>query len=102
MKATIFAKKKKSKEGREFYSYFTKLTKQDGTEETISVKFQEDIKPKGENCPLNIIFDKADANISTKTLIKEDGQVFEDKNLWIKKFEEDPEKFRDKSLDDYI
>ena len=36
MKVTIFAQKKKTKEGREFYTYLASLNKKDGKE--ISVK----------------------------------------------------------------
>ena len=101
MKATIFATKKKTKQGKEFHTYFTKLKKKDGTVDTISVKFADEIKPKPESCPLNIIYNKEDANISTKPKEKDDGTIWEDRNLWIKAYTEDPEKFRDTSLDEY-
>ena len=102
MKATIFARKGKTKKGVEFYSYFTKLTKKDGTEETFTVKIREEDRPKPEDCPVNIIFNKEDANISRKTEENEEtGKVYERKELWIDKYELDPEKYRDKSLDDF-
>ena len=50
MKATIFARKGKTRKGVEFYSYFTKLTKKDGTEETFTVKIREEDRPKPEYC----------------------------------------------------
>lgn len=102
MKATIFGKKRQTKKGKDFTTYFTKLTKKDGTEETYTVKLKEEDRPSLDQCPLNIIFKKEDANITIKTEANEEtGKVYEKKELWINKYELDPEKWRDKSLDDF-
>lgn len=102
MQITVFAKKKSTKEGKIFYTYLTTLTKKDGTEEMIEVKFREDCgAPKAENCPMNVICDKADANISKKMITREDtGELYECKTLWISAWSEG-DAYIDTSLDEY-
>lgn len=102
MQITVFAKKKNTKEGKIFYTYLTTLTKKDGTEEMIEVKFREDAgNPKPENCPLNVICEREDANISKKAYKREDtGELAERKTLWISAWSEG-EPYIDTSLDDY-
>lgn len=104
MKTTIFASKKKTKTGKDFYTYFTRLTTVDGEEETVNVGFNEETarKPKPDDCPLIIEFNREDANISTKQITLEDGRIFERKTLWIKAYDLSSEKYVDKSLDNYI
>lgn len=101
MKITVFAKKRTTKQGVKFYSYLTKMVKKDGTELTASVSFPEELRPKPESCPLNIIVAKEDANLTTKNVQNEDGTIYEKRTLWVNKYELDPEKYRDKSLDDF-
>lgn len=106
MKALIFAKKKETKEGKKFYTYFATLTKKDGTEENVDCKFREECgSPKPESCPLYIEFDKEDANLATKKIktvdeVGNDKEV-EVKKLWISKYQISEEKYVDNSLDDY-
>ena len=69
MEKTIFAKKRSTKDGtRTFNTYFTKLTDTTtGEEFTVQVKFREECgQPKGDECPINIMFDKNDANFTEK------------------------------------
>lgn len=106
MKALIFAKKRKTSEGKEFYGYIATLTKKDGSEETIGCKFKEECgNPKPDSCPLYIEFDKDGGNISTKheTVVNEVGEEskVERKTLWISKYIISEEKYVDTSLDDY-
>ena len=106
MKALIFAKKRRTKEGKEFYGYIATLTNKDGEEQTIGCKFKEECgNPKPEACPLYIEFDKEDANISTKkeTQIDEVGEETQvaRKTLWISKYIISDEKYVDHSLDDF-
>ena len=106
MKVTIFAQKKKTKEGREFYTYLASLTKKDGTTEKVEAKFREECgAPDPKACPVIIEVDKADANISEKkeTYTDEVGEEREiiRRRLWISKYSESSEKFVDSSLDDY-
>lgn len=102
MELTIFTKKRQSRDGRNFDSYITRLTRKDGTEFTASVKFREECgSPKAENCPCNIIVDKADANLSSKVIDKNDGSgdKFTAYTLWVSKWK-NGSKYVDHSLDD--
>lgn len=106
MKVLVFAKKRKTKEGRPFTSYVTKMKKKDGSEVFATVKFREECgNPKPEDCPLYINVKKADANMSTKTVevVGEDGEMIETerKTLWVNAWERDPEIYVDTSLDDF-
>lgn len=100
MEITVFAKKKKTKTGKDFFTYLTTLTKKDGEEEMIEVKFREECGvPK--SCPVNLIIEKSDANISKKTVIREDnGEAFVRKTLWVSAWKEG-EPYVDTSLDEY-
>jgi hypothetical protein len=106
MKVTIFAQKKKTKEGREFYTYLASLTKKDGSKEKIEAKFREECgAPDPKKCPLIIEIDKADANISEKK-DKYTDEVGEEREvtrrrLWVSKYSESEEKYVDESLEDY-
>lgn len=102
MELTIFAKKRTTDEGKSFYSYITTLTKKDGTKQTVGVKFREECgQPKGDKCPCNVIVDKGDANLATKSFIREDtGEVAESLTLWVKNWKPGSE-YVDTSLDDY-
>ena len=102
MKVTIFAQKKKTKEGREFFTYLATLTKKDGSEDKVEAKFREECgAPDPKKCPLIIEVDKSDANISEKKE-KYTDEVGEEKEvtrrrLWISAYSESEEKFIDSS-----
>ena len=98
---TIFAKKRTTKEGREFTSYLTRLTRKDGSEQTMTAKFKEDDGPRIEDCPLNIEVDKSDMNISKKKYEQEDGTESVGYTLWIKAWSESEEQWLDASLDEF-
>lgn len=102
MELTIFAKKRTTEEGKSFYSYITTLTKKDGEKQTVGVRFREECgQPKGDTCPCNIIVEKGNANLSTKSFIREDtGEVAESLTLWVKAWEKGSE-YVDTSLDEY-
>ena len=102
MTINVFAKKRSTKDGsKSFYTYITKLTKKDGTLMTASVMFPEDDKPKADDFPLTISFEKADANLSHKPIENEEtGEVVgESHTLWLKKFTKSA--YHDTSLDDF-
>lgn len=106
MKITIFAQKKKTKEGREFFTYLATLTKKDGSEDKVEAKFREECgAPDPKKCPLIIEVDKSDANISEKKEKYTDEvgaeQEVTRRRLWISAYSESEEKFIDSSLDDY-
>ena len=107
MKATIFSKTRKTREGKQFTSYFGSIARKDGTADQVSVKFRQDVEiPKTFPCVLN--FNKSDANLSTGTYIKEietpDGdetvEYVETKTLWLTGYTS-VEAYVDHSLDDY-
>ena len=51
---------------------------------------------------MNIIIDKATANLSGKKMTNpETGEVFESRTLWVKNWEKDPNVWVDTSLDDF-
>lgn len=102
MKATIFAKKGFTKDAKVFYRFISKLAKKDGSELTATVKFREDCgAPKPEECPLNIEFDKADANLAKKNVTAEDGSEFEVYTLWLSGWRRSAEAYVDHSLDEF-
>lgn len=103
MNITVFAKKKTTKEGKPFFTYIARLEKKDGSGSiTAAVKFPEDIvKPKPDECPMNIIVEKTDMNLSSKNHTDEEsGEVFTSYTLWVKKYEKG-EPYVDHSLDDF-
>ena len=102
MEITIYAKKRKNSEGNSFFSYLTMLTRKDGTKQTVSVKFREKCgNPKPEQCPMNVKFDKGDANMSTSEFIREDtGEVGTSYTLWVSAWEPGAP-FVDHSFDDF-
>lgn len=102
MEITIYAKKKQSREGKTFFTYLSTLTRKDGTQQTVQVKFRDEAgNPRPENCPLNIRFDKASANLSSRDYERDDtGETVRSYTLWITQWEEGS-KFVDHSLDEF-
>lgn len=103
MEITVFAKKRKTREGKAFTSYLTKLVrKSTGEAITATVKFREECgTPKAESCPCNIIVDKSQANLSSKEFEREDtGETVTSYSLWVSEWSKGSE-YVDKSLDDF-
>lgn len=103
MELTIFAKKRETKEGKGFYSYITTLKKKSGETITASVKFREECgNPKADQCPMNIIVEKADANLATKVIgtNHDTGEALLGHSLWVSKWKPGS-KYVDHSLDDF-
>lgn len=102
MEITVYAKKRTTIEGKTFYSYLATLTRKDGVKLTVSVKFRDEAgNPKPEKCPMNIMFNKGDANMSTHEFTREDtGEVGLSHTLWVSRWEEGAP-FVDHSLDDF-
>lgn len=102
MELSVFAKKRNTQEGKIFYSYLTTMTKKDGTELTVSLKFRDECgSPKPDNCPLNIIVEKSDANLVSKDFTREEtGETGKLYTLWISKWVEGAP-YVDHSLDDF-
>lgn len=103
MEITVFAKKRKTEDGRQFYSYLAKLLKKDGSALTVSVKFRDETgNPKPEKCPMNILVSKGDMNLSEQRYEREDtGESAISYTLWVSKWTQGAE-YVDHSLDDFI
>ena len=102
MEITIYAKKRHAVEGKTFYSYLSTLTRKDGTNQTVSVKFRDDAgNPKPENCPMNIKFDRGTANMTARAFTRRDtGATGSSYPLWVSRWEQSAP-FVDHSLDDF-
>lgn len=105
MQLTVFAKKKTTKEGKPFNTYFAKMTKKDGEEITTEVKFREECGAPKE-FPCNVIVDKKDANFVEKPVTYHDEKDDIDKDairrqLWVSAWK-DGEPYVDHSLDDFV
>nr|DAG56599.1 MAG TPA: hypothetical protein [Caudoviricetes sp.] len=101
MELTVFAKKRTTTEGKRFYIYLTQLIrKEDGEHVSVQVKFPEGLAPKADNCPLNITVDKDKANLSTKKVATDNGEITS-RTLWVKDYMISKNPFEDSSLDDY-
>lgn len=101
MEITLYAKKRHTAEGKTFYIYLSSLTKKDGTKQYVSVRFKDDsIAPKPENCPMNIRFERSDANLSGRSFVR-DGERYTNYTLWISKWQQGGN-FVDHSLDEFI
>ena len=103
MQIAIFAKRQTSNDGRPYVKYLSRLTKKDGTELTAVVKFRDPCpKPDPDICPINIKFDKGDANFSTKNRVNEDtAEIITAHTLWVTKWEIGAP-YVDKSLDEFV
>lgn len=104
MLLNIFAKKRTATDGKAFYSYLTTLTKKDGDQETVQVKFREDCgQPKGQECPRVIEVKKENANLVKRTITVLKGDTEEEvesRTLWVSGWVDKGE-YVDHSLDDY-
>lgn len=102
MKATIFAKKRFTADAKVFYNFISRMKKKDGEEITATVKFREDCgAPKPEDCPLNIEFNRADANIVHKNVVTKDGEEKTVYTLWLSAWKKSADVYEDHSLDDF-
>lgn len=104
MELTVFAKKRVTREGKTFYNYLSTVKKA-GEEITVQLKFKEACgQPKAEECPLNILLDKKDANFTSKTIHVKDDETGEEKEysknvIWISDWKIGSE-YVDHSMDD--
>lgn len=103
MKLAIFAKRMQSKEGKQYAIYLTTLQNRvTGEEIKARVKFREGGGvPKPDNCPMNIIVSKENANLVTsKYTIEDTGEERLTRVLWVGEWSEG-EPYVDHSLDEY-
>ena len=101
MQTTVFAKQRTDRNNRKFYTYLAQLTvPATGEQLTVAVKFPEGKEPKPADCPMNIVFNKADANLSRRRYEKSSGEIGISSTLWVSDWEEG-EPYVDHSLDDF-
>lgn len=104
MLLNVFAKKRTGRDGKVFYNFLSTLTKKDGEQETVQLKFREDaVLPNASKCPMIISVDKSDANLIKKMVtIEKDGEAkeIEQRTLWISKYDYIGD-YVDRSLDAY-
>lgn len=111
---TIFGKNRKTKEGREFKTYFTTLP----NDEKVKVKFQEACG-NPQQTPCNIDLAQGSCNLSTErykrtvkdniidettgevipTVLEEDAEA---KVLWVSAWAYSAEEYRDTSMDEFF
>lgn len=113
MEINIFGKKGINSEGRTFPIYFSTLTKKDGSQDSVNVKFREACgSPDLKDCPCTIYVEREKANLVIKPIIVEDdgvksvltddnGEVKMRRTLWISEWQM-VGPYIDHSLDDYI
>lgn len=100
MQITVYAKKRTMANGKTFYNYLSRLSSRQGEVLPVNVKFPEGIEPDPSRCPMNIVFTKADANLSYQRYTNKHGEESISATLWVKAWEEG-EPFVDTSLDDF-
>ena len=111
MELTIYASKKSfEKDGKTktFYVYSTKLNNKETNEDDyLIVKFKDECgSPAGINCPINIVVEKKDCNITIKERNYIDSKTGEEKKItekimWVNKWSEGSP-FEDHSTDAYF
>lgn len=97
---TIFAKQRKTTEGRAFYAYVATLPRKDGTNQTVGVKFRGDHQPRPESCPCIINVNKTDMNLSTRDITLKNGDPGKSYTLWVSAWTPG-RPYVDHSLDDF-
>lgn len=102
MEISIFAKERRTREGRSFHTYFTTLTKKDGSQLVAAVKFRRECgEPDPAACPQNIIVDKEHCNLSRKNFLNEStGELVQTNTLWVSQWAGGSE-YVDHSMDDF-
>lgn len=101
MEITIYAKNKKTAEGRSFRIYLSRLTnKRTGEVVPVRVNFKEGL-PLPTVFPVNIVVQKKDANLAETHYRDDEGEERVARSLWVNAYEMG-NPFEDHSLDDYV
>ena len=103
MNITIFAKKRKTADGRVFYSFISRLVnKTTGEEETFRVKFRDECgSPKADDCPCVIEVERGKINRVVEHYVDDKtGDDRTSQTLWISEWTKGGE-YVDTSMDDY-
>lgn len=102
MQITVFAKRGQTKEGKVFFRYLATLVNRNGDKRPVQVKFRDAAgAPRPESCPMNIVFEKTDANMQEREYtVPESGEIRTSFTLWVTRWSEGAP-YVDTSLDDY-
>lgn len=102
MEITVFSKNMKTHDGRTFRIYLSKLhNKNTGELDPVRVQFREGVIVPSV-CPIIIVVDKEDCNLSIRKYKDESGTEKIQRTLWVSKYTTSDKKYEDHSLDDYI
>lgn len=101
MRLTIFAKTLRSREGKPFKVYLTRLKKTTGEEDTCRVMFREGIQIPP-SFPVIVDVEKKNAQLSSKHYLDDSGQEHKTLTLWVDAYTPTGEEYIDHSLDEYI
>ena len=104
LETVIFAKKRVTKEGKTFYVYLTRLEKKNGEIISANVKFADTANtPQPEDCPMNIILERGDCNMSARKYTRPDtGEIVVTNTLWVKRWKKSENAFEDHSMDEFF
>lgn len=97
---TIFAKARRTHEGKAFTSYCTQLTRKDGSKQYADVRFRQSCGVPDE-FPVNI--DIAEGNVSKRHVtdpVDESEKTYY--TLWVKAWKKSATEFKDDSLDEFM
>ena len=100
MKITVFSKSMKTKEGKSFKIYLSRLTKKTGEEVPVRVQFSEGLVIPA-SCPIIIEVPKESAQLSPRKYLDKDGNQAESYTLWVRDYAATGEQYVDHSLDDF-
>nr|DAG43287.1 MAG TPA: hypothetical protein [Caudoviricetes sp.] len=95
---TVFAKSRKTKDGKSFKTFFTTLP---GEDKACKVKFTE--AAGNPDCPANIDLKRGDCNLAKENYTDEvTGEVKSVPVLWVSKWAYSAEKYEDHSMDKWF
>lgn len=99
---TVFSKTMKSREGRSFEIYLSRITnKKTGEELPVRVQFSRTCTAP-QSCPCIIMIEQHDAHLSTKSYTTESGESRVTYTLWINAYTLSAEPYVDHSLDEFF
>lgn len=100
MEITIFPKSRKTKDGRNFTAYVSRITsKSTGEIIPVAVKFRDGAVPR--DMPCNIIIERGEGSLSSRKFVDSVGVERESYTLWVYKWTPGLP-YEDHSLDDFV
>lgn len=102
MRITVFEKGITTKDGKHYNLCVSNLPKKDGSSVYAVIRFKEGKCKAPETFPAIIDIAHTDANLSVKkTVNAETGEVYTNHTLWVNKWTDSGEQFRDTTLDEF-